>query len=64
MTVVKEREPDAAAISTGKDISLEVTARGDVATGVYEVSVKIDNESKGSSYVLTSPRNLAFRRAS
>ncbi len=64
MSEVKERGRLAGAASTGKDISLEVTAREDVAAGMYEVSIKVDNESKGSSYVLTSPRSLAFRKAS
>ncbi|MET4368423.1 hypothetical protein ABIA99_001102 [Bradyrhizobium sp. LB12.1] len=64
MTSVKEREPDSGtpSPSQGSDISLEVTARNDLAAGMFEVSVTIDNQSKGSSYVLTTPRNLAFRK--
>jgi hypothetical protein len=63
MTFLKERPPTAPTSSPGENISLEVTARTDVANGMYEVSVKVDNQSKGSSYILTSPRSLAFRKA-
>ena len=62
MTSIKEKEPtNNSSAPSGKDILLEVKARGDVAAGMYEVSVTVDNKSKGSSYVLTTPRNLAFR---
>ncbi|MCK1639594.1 hypothetical protein IVA95_18730 [Bradyrhizobium sp. 157] len=62
MTLLKERKSAIGVPSHGNEISLEVKARTDVANGMYEVSVTVDNETKGSSYILTSPRSLAFRK--
>lgn len=63
MTSVKERESKITTHSGSKnDVSLEVKSRRDVANGMYEVRVTVDNQSKGSTYILTSPRNLAFRK--
>jgi hypothetical protein len=43
-------------------INLEVKPTTGFGPGVVEVTVKDGDKSKGSSYVVTSPRSYAFRK--
>jgi hypothetical protein len=68
MTTVKDRaapppatEPPPAP-PKAPEVNVEVKTRTDVGAGVIEVTVQVDDKPAGSSFVLTSPRNFAFRR--
>lgn len=45
------------------EIAVSFQPRTDIAAGMVEVTVSVDNERRGSSLVLTSPRTFAFRTA-
>jgi hypothetical protein len=44
-----------------QEVRVEVKDRSDVGNGFYEVTVTVDDRSKGSSFVVTAPRRFAFR---
>jgi hypothetical protein len=67
-TLTKER-PQAAAPAaeppvpkTPSEIHVEVKDRPDVGDGIIEVQIQVDDHAKGSSLVITSPRDFAFRK--
>ncbi len=45
------------------NVRIDVTKRSDVGSGFYEIAVTVDDRSRGSSFVVTSPRSFAFRRS-
>lgn len=45
------------------DIVVRSIPRPKIASGMVEVVVSIDGKRSGSSYVLTSPRHMAFRKS-
>jgi hypothetical protein len=45
-----------------KSISVEAKPRTDMGVGMVEVTVTRSDRKHGSSIVLTSPRNFAFRK--
>lgn len=65
MTAVKERAVSKVASLAPKrpEINVEVKTRTDVGLGVIEVIVQVDDQPAGSSLVLTSPRDFAFRKS-
>jgi hypothetical protein len=68
MTIVKDRAAPSSAKVTqsgppkAPEVSIEVKTRTDVGAGVIEVTVQVDDKPAGSSFVLTSPRDFAFRK--
>lgn len=51
----------AATLGKGTIEVVATPARGK-GTGMYEITVSVDHKRKGSSLVLTSPRDFAFRK--
>ena len=68
MTAVKDRAAPSPATQIppaqpkAPEGSVDVKTRTDVGAGVIEVTVQVDDRPAGSSFVLTSPRNFAFRK--
>jgi hypothetical protein len=51
-----------AAPSVTENIRVKIEPRSDVGKGIYEVHVQLADHPEGSSFVLTSPRDFAFRK--
>lgn len=57
------RQANEAAERAADQVHVDVEPRRDIADGMFEITVTVDHEKKGSTLVLTSPRSFAFRKA-
>ncbi len=65
MNIIKDRAERSIKTSEppkAPGVNVEVKTRSDVGAGVIQVTVQVDDQPAGSSFVLTSPRNFAFRK--